>query len=285
MDRLKSSVEQIRVRPRGEPYYGDSNSINRASQPNYKISNRVQGKDQYNGKPNSKEYITKLSKQLNNVQNAAQKKYISLKNSNGELANNNSNSNLRITSKASGRINFSSRGQSDGQQMRKSQEMPSRNEPFCPEEFEQLRSSIVNNNLTNPSTQNHSSEKIHKQIKTSNSNLKYSLRNHFLPESLKGANVKGHQSPHEAKKNLTQSQVRKSGNSKVEEIIGNNYLSFSKMKAKKNNNSGVLIRNNNGQTMAPQQDDQNQRVVLQRSPEFDNFIQDQNYQSVPNTLR
>jgi hypothetical protein len=277
MDRLKSSVEQIRVRPRGEPYYGDSNSINRASQPNYKISNRALGKDQYNGKRNSKEYITKLSKQLNNVQNANQKKYISLKNSNGELANNNSNSNLRITSKASGRMNFSSRGQSDGNQMRKSQEMPSRNEPYCPDEFDQLRSSIINNNQTNPTTQNYSTEKIYKQIKTSNSNLKYSLRNHFLPESLKGASTKG-QSPLDSKKNLTQSQVRKPANSKVEEIIGNNYLSFTKMKTKKNNNSGVLIRNNNiGQNMALQQEDQPQRVILQRSPEFDNFIQDQNY--------
>lgn len=277
MDRLKSSVEQIRPRPRGEPYYGDSSSINRVSQPNYKISNRAPGKDQYNGKLNSKEYITKLSRQLNNVQNAAQKKYISLKNSNGELANNNSNSNLRITSKASGRMNFSSRGQSDGNQMRKSREMPSRNEPLCPEEYDQLRSSIINNNQTNPSTQNHSTEKIYKQIKTTNTNLKYSLRNHFLPESLKGATIKG-QSPHESKKNLTQSQVRKPANSKVEEIIDNTYLSFTKMKTKKNNNSGVLIRNNNlGQNMAVQQEDQPQRVILQRSPEFDNFIQDQIY--------
>lgn len=256
-----------------DPQNHNLNSI-RQSNAAYKISGN-NNKYQYNI---SKDSLIKISKDVFNPNSRLfdSTKKINLKKSMDDASEkkNESNPKVRYTIKSSNKLNFSTRVNSEDQlifKQIKNQQPRSRNYYNNDDPKHNLSESINNKSLKNHSKVEDNTVAISKE----NSKVKYSIRNHFLPENFKQIQVKKGLKLDKNSLNGKPNMV-KYNSINISESDYNQPVSTTNQTNV--NRSGKYLQKEN---IITPNIDKSQKILLQRQPEFENFIKDKNTNNRP----
>ena len=257
-----------------EPQNYNLSSIRQSSN-NYKISGS-NNKQHYNL---PKENLIKISKDVFNPNSKIfdSAKNINYKNSMGDITTtkNESTPKIRYTIKSTNKLNFSTRVPSEDQlvlKQLKNQQPRNRAGHYNEDQKNNLSSSIHKKSQHNLSKVEENRDNSKPKSKE-NSNVKYSIRNHFLPENFK------------------QKQVKKALILDKNAINGKNMIKYKSINLSEIENIQPTSTTNNHvnqsgkylhkQIVVTPNIDKSQKIQLQRQPEFENFIKDKNTQNRP----